>query len=133
MKRGVQDLRLVVQASLLILCLGFSSILMAEEKDEVSDLLMRMSTALRDLNYQGRLVYVLGNHTASLELQPALIRNKEHERLVFLNQQAREVVRIGHDVFCVHTGHHLLRDNQALTTNPFSSKLEKIGKGLQEN
>lgn len=101
--------------------------------DEVSALLSRMSVAIRNSNYQGRFVYIMGNDTSSFELQHALINNKEYERLVFLNKKEQEVVRIGHDVYCSHTGNELLREHKQSTGNPFSDKSKALGKGLFNN
>jgi len=99
----------------------------------VQKLLSSMSESVRTLNYQGRFMYVVGGEMSSFEVQHALINKKEHERLVFLNQKQQEVVRVGHDVFCVHPGNHLLRDHQNLTTNPFSEKLSKLSKGIDDS
>lgn len=122
---------------LVLLFVALSTTLFAELRpllnDEASALLSRMSVAIRNSNYHGRFVYIMGSDTSSFELQHALINNKEYERLVFLNKKDQEVVRIGHDIYCSHTGNELLREHKQSIGNPFSDKSKALGKGLFNN
>jgi sigma-E factor negative regulatory protein RseB len=129
--------RLFTLALLSIGVVFISTLVSAQNEDsewsKAEALLTKMSEALRNINYQGRFMYVVGNETSSFEVQHAVIDGKEYERLVFLNQKDQEVVRVGHDLFCVHPGNHLLRQHQEISTNPFADKLVKLRKGLHEN
>jgi sigma-E factor negative regulatory protein RseB len=107
------------------------SVLFAQAESETVDLLAQMSKAMRNTNYEGRFMYAVGSKMSSFQIQHAIIDDKEHERLVFLNKKMQEVVRVGHDVFCVHTGNFLFREHEQLktdklSTNPFSEKLESL-------
>jgi|GEM_PF-768737 len=99
----------------------------------VPKLMHRMSEALKELNYEGRFVYVVGAKMSSFEVQHAVIDGKEHERLVFLNEKKQEVVRIGHAIYCIHLGNYLLRQHEELSANPFSKKLSKLSQHLYDN
>jgi len=102
-------------------------------KVDAKKMLTSMSESLRSKNYQGRFMYVVGNDTSSFEVQHAVINGKEYERLVFLNQKQQEIVRVGHDLFCIHPGNHLLREHQKLSANPFADKLAKLNEGFYQN
>lgn len=131
----IQHFKIVVHSLstkilLIVTGLFFSSFVLAEAVD-VKNLLSNMSEAVRTLNYQGRFMYVLGNDTSSFQIQHAVINGKEHERLVFLNQKQQEVVRVGHDTFCIHAGNHLLGQHKAISANPFAEKISKLENGIE--
>ncbi len=116
-----------VRALVTLVCL--SSFLYSAQvfsSPEVRAALEKMSESMRDLNYQGRFMYASGGDMASFEVQHAVIDGKEHERLVFLNQKQQEVVRVGHDVYCVHPGNHLIRQHQNFSANPFADRLSDL-------
>lgn len=121
-----------VKQKLMLIFVGlfFSNLALADTAD-VKNLLSEMSEAVRTLNYQGRFMYLLGSDTSSFQIQHAVIKGKEHERLVFLNQKQQEVVRVGHDTFCIHAGNHLLGQHKSISANPFADKLSNLGKGIE--
>jgi len=116
----------------IVFVMTFSNTSFADES-KAQALLDKMSNALRTLNYQGRFMYVVGGEMSSFQIEHAIIKGKEHERLVFLNHKQQEVVRVGHDVFCIHPGNYLLRQHEEVSTNPFADKLSKFNKGIYEN
>lgn len=66
----------------------------------VLELLGRMQTAVRNLNYQGTLVYLQDGHVQSMRVVHKADKNGEFERLINLNGVAREIVRKNDVVTC---------------------------------
>ena len=63
--------------------------------------LTRMDQALRELDYEGRFVYVHGHNVESLHLVHTVRDGHERERLTSLNDAAREVVRDDDATTCI--------------------------------
>jgi len=121
-----------VKILIAIFALSGSGLLLATEYEAASTLLERMSKSLRESNYQGRFVYITDEVTNSFSLQHALIKEKEYERLVFLNKDKQEIVRIGHDLFCIHTGNYLLSHQDEISSNPFSDRVQPLKQGVEK-
>jgi sigma-E factor negative regulatory protein RseB len=66
----------------------------------VLDVLMRMQTALQNLNYHGTLVYLQDGQVQSMRVIHKASESGEYERLVNLNGVAREVIRKDDVVTC---------------------------------
>jgi sigma-E factor negative regulatory protein RseB len=66
----------------------------------VLDVLMRMQTALQDLNYHGTLVYLQDGQVQSMRVIHKASENGEYERLINLNGVAREIIRKDDVVTC---------------------------------
>ena len=66
--------------------------------------LARIAPALRDLDYQGTLVYVAGGKVETMRVFHRNDDGRERERLVALSGPPREVVRDGSQVMCIGTG-----------------------------
>jgi sigma-E factor negative regulatory protein RseB len=66
----------------------------------VLDVLMRMQTALQNLNYHGTLVYLQDGQVQSMRIIHKANKNGEHERLISLNGVAREIIRKDDIVTC---------------------------------
>ena len=66
----------------------------------VLDVLMRMQTALQNLNYHGTLVYLQDGQVQSMRIIHKANKNGEHERLISLNGVAREIIRKDDVVTC---------------------------------
>ena len=66
----------------------------------VLDVLMRMQSALQDLNYHGTLVYLQDGQVQSMRIVHKASANGEYKRLVNLNGVAREVIRKDDVVTC---------------------------------
>lgn len=119
-----------------VFCVSFFSPLLSragQSEQNIPDLLNAMSQSLRNLDYQGRFVYLVDGDLKSFQIQHALIENLEYERLVFLNKKQQEVVRIGHNIFCVHPGNSFLRKHATLSANPFNTKIISLDEGLFDN
>ena len=69
--------------------------------DEAMGWLARMDQALRELNYEGRFVYVQGRTVEALHLVHTVRDGRERERLTSLNDAAREVVRDEDATTCI--------------------------------
>lgn len=66
--------------------------------------LARIAPALRELDYQGTLVYVAGGKVETLRVFHRNDDGRERERLVAISGPPREVVRDGSQVMCIGTG-----------------------------
>jgi sigma-E factor negative regulatory protein RseB len=66
--------------------------------------LAKIAPALRDLDYQGTLVYVAGGKVETLRVFHRNDAGRERERLVAISGPPREVVRDGSQVMCIGTG-----------------------------
>lgn len=69
--------------------------------EEPTAWLTRMEQALRDLDYEGRLVYVHGHTIESLHLVHTVRDGRTRERLTSLNDAKREVVRDEEATTCI--------------------------------
>jgi len=74
---------------------------LAVAAEEALDWLARMELALRELNYEGRFVYVHGHAIEAMHLVHTVEGGRERERLSSLNDAAREVVRDDEATTCV--------------------------------
>jgi len=66
--------------------------------------LARIAPALRQLDYQGTLVYVANGRVETLRVFHRLDGERERERLVAISGPVREVIRDGAKVMCIGTG-----------------------------
>lgn len=66
--------------------------------------LERIAPALRNLDYQGTLVYVADGRVETLRVFHRIDGKRERERLVALTGPPREVIRDGAKVMCIGTG-----------------------------
>lgn len=73
----------------------------AAAADDPMRWLVRMDQALRELNYEGRFVYVHGQTIEALHLIHTVRDGRERERLTSLNDAAREVVRDEDATTCI--------------------------------
>ena len=79
----------------------FLAMPLAAAADEALDWLARMEQALRELNYEGRFVYVHGHAIEAMHLVHTVEGGHERERLSSLNDAAREVLRDDDGMTCV--------------------------------
>ena len=110
--------------------LVFSSVVVADQgSDQVLGLLNKMSTALKSLNYHGKVVYMHEGHVESLQLIHKNDVNGERQRVVHLTGAAREVIRKGDTVTCY------LPDSQSVVvgTRRFNNHLlAKLTTGIEK-
>lgn len=80
----------------------------ADTSNQARELINKMSSASRELNYDGIFVYRRGSHLDTMRLIHKHDDKGEHERMVSLTGYAREVVRNNDSVTCYFP------DNQAI-------------------
>lgn len=93
----------------LLACL-FCSTVSATEQSAL-EFLSRMQTAVQKLNYHGTLVYLQDGQVQSMRIVHKIDEDGEYERIVNLNGELREVIRINDVVSCT------LPDSQAVTVS----------------
>ncbi len=127
-KSGRTFTNALLQYLVLLISMLATPFVFAEQNndEQIRQLLKDMSEAMRSKDYQGRFMYLLDGKMTSFKIQHAVIDGKEHERLVSLNQKDQEIVRVGHDVYCMHTGNYLFRDKEGVSANPFSGKIDQL-------
>ena len=81
----------------------------ADQVDDVKFLLSSMSSATRQLDYQGLFTFEVGGSLDTYKIVHRVEGDKEFERLQRLNGQEREIVRSGQPVDCLSPGNKLLR------------------------
>ncbi len=82
---------------------AFSSVILADEdtSHQAQQLINEMSRASKELNYDGIFVYQRDGRMETMRLIHKADANGEHERMVSLTGQAREVIRDGKSVTCI--------------------------------
>ncbi len=105
--------RLLAAASLLLVA-------RAALADDPADWLGRMDQALRELSYEGRLVYVHGGAVESLRLVHTRDGDRQHERLESLNGTARVVIRNHERVTCLLTDRRAISMKRTAARGPLA-------------
>ncbi len=105
----------------------FAAPLWAVEPTSARAWLDLMSHSLRELNYQGVFTYEYGSQMSSLRIFHAVRGGEEHERLIHLDGEPREIIRRGHELNCVHPGSNIVRLDHSIPSGPFS---QDFGGGL---
>ena len=101
MKRAVNPRFPARLGMFLVLSLVAQAILADEVTQRASDLLQRMSEALRSLNYEGTLVYSHDNRLEALHLVHRFEEGQVQERLLSLSGSVKAVTRERDRVMCV--------------------------------
>lgn len=65
------------------------------------DWLQKMASAMRNLSYQGRFVYIHENQLESMSIIHIKDQSGERERLFSLNGEAREIIRNNNSLICI--------------------------------
>lgn len=93
-------------------------------EDAAHEWLERMNRALRDLDYQGRFVYQTEKNLEAMLLVHTVQDAAEHERLLSLNGDAREVIRDNNMVLCRIQGQDgFVKEDRRPTGRSFSPLL----------
>jgi sigma-E factor negative regulatory protein RseB len=79
----------------------------------------KMSVAMQDLDYNGTFVYLHGGDIESMKIYHRKKDGIEHERLVSLNGEAREIIRNADDVICIWPGSKSVIVSKAKPRTPF--------------
>jgi len=79
----------------------------------------KMSIAMQDLDYNGTFVYLHDGDIESMKIFHRKLDGVEHERLVSLNGEAREIIRNADDVVCIWPGSKSVIVSKAAPRTPF--------------
>jgi len=79
----------------------------------------KMSIAMQDLDYNGTFVYLHDGDIESMKIFHRKMDGIEHERLVSLNGEAREIIRNADDVVCIWPGSKSVIVSKAKPRTPF--------------
>tara|TARA_B100000446_G_scaffold46105_1_gene42084 strand:- start:52157 stop:53161 length:1005 start_codon:yes stop_codon:yes gene_type:complete len=80
-----------------------------ESPEQISQLLSRMSQALRERDYRGLFTYEFGGALQTLQITHQVTQGVEHEHLEYLNGPSRRVERKGRDISCLSAADQVLR------------------------
>lgn len=97
---------------------------------EAMQWLADMSRALQERDYRGTFVYVHNGRLEAMEIVHQAAEDGEHERLLALNGEPREVIRTPEGVTCILPNSKAVMVDRSLPHSPvpdaFSRNLEKI-------
>lgn len=83
------------------------------------DWIEKMSHAMQNLNYAGTFVYLHGDEVETMKIFHSKLDGIEHERLVSLNGEAREIIRNADSVVCIWPGSKSVIVSKAQPRTPF--------------
>ena len=97
------------------------------------DWIEKMSSAMQNLNYTGTFVYIHDSEVETMRIFHSKLDGVEHERLISLNGEAREIIRNADSVVCIWPGSKSVIVSKSQPRTPFPqfdpeqlSKLELI-------
>ncbi len=121
------------QATLLGLCLLFSSVSHADSLSVGGDLIRKMSAAMQTLDYKGSFIYAHDGELESMQIFHSAADGVERERLISLNGEAKEIVRNEDSVVDVSPNRETVAVSRSTPRTPFPefepeqvAQLEKI-------
>ncbi len=79
----------------------------------------KMSRAMQDQTYVGTFVYLHGDEVETMKIYHSKIDGVEHERLISLNGEAREIIRDADSVVCIWPGSKSVIVSKAQPRTPF--------------
>ncbi len=91
----------------------------ADAGGDARDWIEKMSIAMQDLDYNGTFVYLHDGDIESMKIFHRKVDGVEHERLVSLNGEAREIIRNADDVVCIWPGSKSVIVSKAKPRTPF--------------
>ncbi len=83
------------------------------------DWIEKMSRAMQDLTYVGTFVYIHDADVETMKIYHSKIDGIEHERLLSLNGEAREIIRDADSVVCIWPGTKSVIVNKVQPRTPF--------------
>ncbi len=86
---------------------------------EGRDWIEKMSAAMQNLTYTGTFVYIHDREVESMQIFHSKMGGVEHERLVSLNGEAREIIRNADSVVCIWPGTKSVIVSKAQPRTPF--------------
>ena len=90
-----------IRSSIAISLVFFSQIAWCGELPTAEQLLQKMTTALKTLNYEGTFVHIAGDNVESMSIVHGTDNKGELEHMLSLNGEAREVIRTNSLVTCI--------------------------------
>ncbi len=102
----------------------FSSLLQASDESSEADVkewLNRMVDAVHSKNYVGTFVYLHDNQLETLKVIHSITEAGEHERLVSLNGEAREVIRDQASITCISPDNRSVSIDNRMAGSSFRS------------
>lgn len=106
--------------------LGFGHVEAAAESLEESDalqMLQRIATAARDLNYSGTFVYQHGQRVETSRIVHFVDADGEHEKLETLDGPRREIIRNNDEVLCYYPDAKVVRSQTRVQQRSFPALL----------
>ncbi|OED38277.1 hypothetical protein AB833_20200 [Chromatiales bacterium (ex Bugula neritina AB1)] len=86
---------------------------------EGRDWIEKMSSAMQNLTYSGTFVYIHDREVESMRIFHSRMNGVEHERLVSLNGEAREIIRNADSVVCIWPGTKSVIVSKSQPRTPF--------------
>lgn len=83
------------------------------------DWIEKMSSAMQNLNYTGTFVYLHDDEVETMKIYHSKLDGVEHERLVSLNGEAREIIRNADSVVCIWPGSKSVIVSKSQPRTPF--------------
>lgn len=117
--------------SFLILALSLTEISVAD--DTARSWIEKMSVAMQDLSYSGTFVYLHDGDIESMKIVHSKTDGVEHERLLSLNGEAREIIRNASDVVCIWPGSKSVIVSKVKPRTPFPTFEAQQTGSLEEN
>lgn len=100
-----------------------------EQQKPGRDWIEKMSSAMQNLNYTGTFVYIHDNEVETMKIFHSKLDGVEHERLVSLNGEAREIIRNADSVICIWPGSKSVIVSKSQPRTPFPQfDLEQLAK-----
>lgn len=94
--------------------------------------LARMATALREQNYEGVFTYVRGGQFNTMQVVHRFKDGKESERLLQLNGEKLEIIRINDELVCYHEKSDHVDLEHHVPMGPFSSAFSENLEAYQD-
>jgi len=106
--------------------------LFADEPEQAKVWLDKMARAIREQAYDGIFTYMRGHDLDTVRIIHSYRDGSEFERLVHLNGEPREVIRIDDEVVCHHAGEDITELNHGVSLGPFSRAFNENISALQD-
>ncbi len=119
------DIRQLVLCCLLLLPFGAS----AQDADTVVE---KMVSAMNNLSYQGTYVYLHGDQVETIKLTHTNENGNQHETLLSLNGEAREIIRSNNTVYCILPSQQAIIIDKARTQFSGINKLTFYSNALKQ-
>ncbi len=105
----------------LMLLLHSVPVAFAESESEARSWLIKMATALHEQDYQGIFTYARGGDFNTMQIVHRFRDGEERERLLQLNDEKLEILRVDEEVICRHENTDHVDLEHHVSIGPFSS------------